>query len=211
MSEQQISFQQLTIKEWQQFDCIDLAFHDRLTILTGANGSGKTTILKLLAQHHDRWQFHTVSTPKKDLRTGTMNFCPRLFHGEDKSHDLDIGEIIYTNRKSSSLSILDSGAKEYSVEISSWQSIELIFIPSHRSVFRYESIMELPVGKKEKRQSFNEINNLDKQHYQQVSLGQLHKHSGSFFMKRDLIAWAIQGYGIKNGAEEIIMNVNPSN
>jgi len=44
-----VAFQKLTISGWQQFQDIEVDFHDRLTILTGANGSGKTTILNLLA------------------------------------------------------------------------------------------------------------------------------------------------------------------
>jgi predicted ATPase len=42
-------FKSLTIRGWRQFDEIDLDFHDRLTILTGTNGTGKSTLLKILA------------------------------------------------------------------------------------------------------------------------------------------------------------------
>ena len=37
-------FKRLNIKGWRQFDEIDVNFHKNLTILTGANGAGKTTI-----------------------------------------------------------------------------------------------------------------------------------------------------------------------
>lgn len=48
---------------WRQFESIDLAFHDRLTVLTGVNGCGKTTILNYLATcfgHH-----HAISATLK--------------------------------------------------------------------------------------------------------------------------------------------------
>jgi predicted ATP-dependent endonuclease of OLD family len=43
-------FKRLRIANWRQFRELNLEFHDRLTILTGANGAGKTTILNFLSQ-----------------------------------------------------------------------------------------------------------------------------------------------------------------
>ncbi len=40
--------EQIQINDWRQFDNLTIDFDKRLTILTGANGSGKTTILKHL-------------------------------------------------------------------------------------------------------------------------------------------------------------------
>lgn len=36
-----MNFKFMEISEWQQFDNVAIEFHDRLTVLTGANGSGK--------------------------------------------------------------------------------------------------------------------------------------------------------------------------
>ena len=38
-------FTRLSIKAWRQFSDIDILFHEHLTVLTGANGAGKTTVL----------------------------------------------------------------------------------------------------------------------------------------------------------------------
>lgn len=42
--------EQLQLNEWRQFDNLTIDFDKRLTILTGANGSGKTTILNILSK-----------------------------------------------------------------------------------------------------------------------------------------------------------------
>jgi len=44
-------FLRLQVHDWRQFGSVDLQFHPRLTVLTGANASGKTTLLNLLARH----------------------------------------------------------------------------------------------------------------------------------------------------------------
>src|SRR6266478_3710575 len=58
-------FKQLTIASWRQFELVELDFHPRLTVITGANGSGKTTILHLLSQHYE-WQIPFVNTRRRN-------------------------------------------------------------------------------------------------------------------------------------------------
>lgn len=41
-------FTRIKIEDWRQFSNIDITFHEHLTVLTGANGAGKTTVLNLL-------------------------------------------------------------------------------------------------------------------------------------------------------------------
>jgi hypothetical protein len=60
-----MSFEQLNLTGWRQFDFINLQFHPRLTILTGANGSGKTALLRILARHF-QWSFEELTTPRRD-------------------------------------------------------------------------------------------------------------------------------------------------
>jgi len=89
-------FKALKLSEWQQFANVDIEFHDRLTILTGANGSGKTTILNLLAKHYG-WDMPSLATPKEERKTGIVKFFSRLFNGINKSDMPKIGKIEYTN------------------------------------------------------------------------------------------------------------------
>ena len=58
-------FKRLKISDWRQFSNVDISFHPHLTVLTGANGAGKTTILNLLSQSTG-WNPQFVSSYEKD-------------------------------------------------------------------------------------------------------------------------------------------------
>ena len=73
----EIFFKRLEINLWKQFQNIDMDFHPKLTILTGANGSGKTTILNFLSRHFG-WDYSELSTPAFDPDSGLMRFFTRL-------------------------------------------------------------------------------------------------------------------------------------
>src|SRR5436190_20581891 len=103
-----VKFKSLRISTWRQIELVDVRFHPRLTILTGANGSGKTTILNLLSTHFG-WSIPLVGTPDRDRKTGLLRYLTdfwkrRLASPQDTSHDI-IGEIVYDNGQVGSLSI----------------------------------------------------------------------------------------------------------
>ena len=75
-------FTELKLEEWQQFRSVDMEFHPRLTVLTGANGSGKTTILNLLARHAD-WQVPAISVPRCSAISGVFDYVTRFFGGHN--------------------------------------------------------------------------------------------------------------------------------
>lgn len=66
-------FKRLNVKEWRQFSDVDIVFHEHLTVLTGANGAGKTTILNLLSKSTG-WNPQFVSSCEKDERGVTKYF-----------------------------------------------------------------------------------------------------------------------------------------
>ena len=55
-------FKQLSLGGWRQFGNIQLDLSKQVTVLTGQNGAGKTTILNILARHFG-WNVNFVSTP----------------------------------------------------------------------------------------------------------------------------------------------------
>ena len=184
-----MNFKSLKISEWQQFQNIEIDFHDRLTVLTGANGSGKTTILGHILSKHCGWNFQSGSTPKKD-KDGIWKYINRLFNGENKSQQTVIGELLYDNNSRAELQVPNSDSPQYQVQLNNQQSVNCLFVPSHRAIFRYQTVGNIPVVKKTKKQAFQEVTNASINRY----FGS-NNESASFLMKNTLIGWIIQGYG----------------
>jgi hypothetical protein len=192
-------FKELKVAKWQQFETISVEFHDRLTILTGPNGSGKTTLLSLLARHGDYgWQYHSLATPKQD-KSGLVRWMSRLFNGEDISNENVIGELAYTSGNRTALTVPTSGAPQYQINIQTQQPIKSLFIPSHRPVFRYQQVAQIPAIKKGKQAALSEVVSSSRYQYSGGG-GQSH----SWFMKNTLLGWAILGYGVSRNGKSIM-------
>ena len=93
---------------------------------------------------------------------------------------------------------------QYRIEIVDRQSIRCLYIPSHRSIYRYKPLSNIPTSKKSKDKAFQEISSSIKQRYFNGNEG----NPGSFFMKNTLIGWVIQGYGVRNGEKAIMQADN---
>jgi predicted ATP-binding protein involved in virulence len=51
MGNSNTNFKKLALTGWRQFEDIDLDLHTRLTIITGANGAGKSSIIRIFSKH----------------------------------------------------------------------------------------------------------------------------------------------------------------
>jgi predicted ATPase len=60
---EQASLRKLDVSNWRQFGSASIEFHERLTIITGANASGKSTLLSILAKHFN-WPRSYSSAPR---------------------------------------------------------------------------------------------------------------------------------------------------
>ena len=191
-------FNKLSISKWQQFQDVEIDFHERLTILTGANGSGKTTILSNILARHYNWSWLSLGTPVKDDDTGEVIFTCRYYNGEILSQD-SIGLLEYSNGEITSLHITIGKQIGYNIRFQKQQKVNCFFIPSHRSVFKHIPLKNIPFAKKNREQAFSEVSNANKNRYSGESA-----LSPSYYMKNTLIGWAIQGYGVKDGTKEIM-------
>ncbi len=187
-----LNFKKLTIRDWKQFGNIDLDFHPQLTVLTGANGSGKTTIINMLSRHFG-WDHLELATPAQEKKTGIFRFFARWFKSEPATNDLKIGELVYSDNKKSDLTISDLNSAQYAVSIPQQQNIQGISIPSHRPTYFYKHVPHISTTKRSKRDAYNLAFGSSRNYY--FSAG---GQSSNYYLKETIVSWAIGGEGNKH-------------
>ena len=219
-----MKIEKIKIDNWRQFKHVDIELHPNLTILTGANGAGKTTILNLVNRHFG-WQSQLVGTPKKDKKTGGLKFWSGLWSlFSDKEEDetkipqgqVEVGSINYDNKHTCKLSVPAVVGTTYNVNYNGQQQVPGIHIPSHRPVYKYHQVGNISTTLITKQQAFNKYNQTKNQRYQGGG-----GHSENFHIKETLISLATFGYGnqvvAKNeqavslfeGFEKILLEILP--
>jgi AAA15 family ATPase/GTPase len=189
----------INIESWRQFDKVQIVFHPRLTILTGANGAGKTTLLNIINQHFG-WQNQLVGTAKRDKKTGGLKYLTglwkRLF--ETNIDDLNvpnnpdrIGDLVYGNDKRADLLIPSKIGTTYNVQIRPQQELKGFNIPSHRPIYKYQNVPNIKTAVITKRQAFQQYRQSQVQRY----FGHKNDKTETYFIKETLISLAALGYG----------------
>lgn len=198
-----MDFSRVRLHDWQQFAEVDITFHPRATILTGSNGSGKTTILSLLARHRG-WQSISLATPKTDLASKVLKYFS-LWRSSNRPENSDrsVGSIEYTNSVASTLVVPEAGAAQYYIQINNQQPARFFYIPSHRQSFSYRRVGQISTSRKERMTAFDEIQN---NHLNRFNGGG--GEPSSLIMKNTLLGWVVNGYGVHNGAK-VIMPADP--
>lgn len=189
-------FKAIKLNTWRQFEKVDIEFHPRLTILTGANGAGKTTILNLINKHFG-WYTPLVGTPKKDKKTGGLkffsDFWKRIFENEkENTNQINrIGQINYLNGTSCFLSVPEVVGSTYDINIEGQQGIKGIHIPSHRPIYKYEQVSNISTQPISKESAFSNYWHTSMQRFQ----GHGNHRTENYFIKETLISLATFGYG----------------
>lgn len=184
------------IESWRQFDKIEIDFHERLTILTGANGAGKTTILNIINQHFG-WQNQLVGTAKRDKKTGGLSYFSGFWKkltesSESQANNPDkIGTLIYSDNQSTNLLIPNKIGTTYNVQIQTQIPLNGFNIPSHRPIYKYQAVPNIKTSVITKRQAFQQYRNSQVQRY----FGSRTDKSETYFIKETLISLAALGYG----------------
>ncbi|ROS54087.1 AAA domain-containing protein [Frigoribacterium sp. PhB24] len=171
------------VKNWRQFEFASIDMHPRLTILTGANAAGKTTLLNLLAPHFS-WNAQLLSPRYRPSDSNYSN--PPAF-----------GSIRYSNGAISPISRPATyspdtpGFESVPVFIPQQQGVPGIFISSHRSLSSYQPLEQLPAR-------FSQSSVLLQQYAAEVQSrysGGSSQHSPLYRMKEALVSAAMHGYG----------------
>lgn len=182
-------FRALRLNNWQQFADLHIEFHPRVTILTGANGSGKTTVLSLLARHVG-WETQSLAVPSQNAISGAISWLTRLFKRDEVQPDLTIGSLEYDSGKSARIAVPQASGASYQVEIHGQQKVPCFFVPSHRSVYRYQQVSHIPGQRLDRSGAFNRVYSTTRSRY--FGGGE---PPASYHMKEILIGWSIFGRG----------------
>jgi hypothetical protein len=137
------TFKNLSISGWRQFKNVALEFHPRLTVLTGSNGAGKSSLLNLLTPHFG-WQRAFLGTPKKKRTGGEIRYFTGIRRRSaslpsEPNAALEVGRITYSNGAMGHIQAA-SEAQQYSVTIINQQSVLGTFISSHRVMPTFQPV-----------------------------------------------------------------------
>ena len=192
-------FSSLRIEGWRQFGHVDLALHPRLTVLTGANGAGKSSLLRILHTHFGiRQPF--LATPV--LQTGGgYSYLTGLFTDtiakiwqrfwKKRSDMSNVGAIGYNNGVESELQIPTKSSVQYNIKIPNQQSVPGIHLDSHAPITHFQQVGQIPTTIVTAATAYDAYNAEVIQKYQGGHTG----YSPAYRMKESIIAMAIFGEG----------------
>jgi predicted ATPase len=209
-------FEQLELHRWRQFESVDVRFHSRLTVLTGANGAGKTTLLNILSRHVG-WETPFVSTARL-TRKGVFRYFSRWFSSEDaEDAGPQVGTLRYDDGSEALLTVPDEAGPNFQVQIQGQQNVPGLFLPSHRPVYAYRRVDEIPTELDARDQLFEQyLTNLRQFYSPRAQI-----ESPSYRLKAALISLGTFGYGNQvlerneeaiatfEGFEEVLRTVLP--
>ena len=132
-----ITFDSISLRHWRQFGELRIDFHPRLTILTGANGCGKTSILSLLDTHF-AWNA-TFASVGKHRRSDVLGEQSVTFPGSR-----EIGSISYSNGVTTPIIVPVEPTVQFSAVLPMAQQVPGLAIQSHRMISGYQPVAAIP-------------------------------------------------------------------
>ncbi|WP_179300880.1 AAA family ATPase [Rhodococcus sp. ACPA4] len=174
----ELTITHLSVSNWRQFSSVELQIHPRLTILTGANAAGKTTLLNLFAPHFN-WNAQLVSKGQETKIS-------------ENPAAIQIGQLHYSNGVHTNLwHHSEPGISMSNVHYTGTEPVPGIFISSHRSVSSYRPLESLPAR-------FSAADTMLQQFASEVQSrysGGSSQYPPLYRMKEALISAALHGYG----------------
>ncbi|MGM0860682.1 MAG: AAA family ATPase [Bacillota bacterium] len=102
----------IEFNNWNQFEKIDIEFNSNLTILTGVNGSGKSTILRILGRLLG-WEYREIAKPISKMNTKMRNYSPNYLLGSAVADPIIKSALEEIIKSLESKANLDSKKDEY--------------------------------------------------------------------------------------------------
>ncbi len=204
-------FQSLRVDGWRQFGHVELEVHPRLTVITGANGAGKSSLLRIFTSHFGFGR-PFLATPVRNSEgsytyltgkfSGGLNKLWKILFPSGHEKQNEIGTLKYTNDHESSLQVPEQSAVQFSVQIQDQQNVSGIHIDSHHPVSQFQQVGQIPTTIIRPSSAYQNYNN-----------ELLHRYNGSnsqwsptYKMKEAIIAMALFGEGNKyvQGNSEVL-------
>lgn len=186
-------FARLKLNNWRQFHHLEMDFHPRATLITGANATGKTTILALLARHFD-WPRQWIGIPIRNP-DGTFAFFLRLEDDERQDGWMTIGSLTYGGQVESSIRVPtaapEGAAARYDLMFENQQPAPGLYLTSHRSVAGYAAVESIPTRFGNAQSVYNQFLNELRNRFS----GVMSRKSPFAVFKESLISAAVFGEG----------------
>ena len=216
------NFKNIKFSQWRQYENIDLDLSSNVTVVTGKNGTGKTTLLNVLARHFG-WNVNLISTPyfSQKKRSKFWSDVKSSIESDFNipNNAIRVGSIQYDNGVICALMTKNQVSVQYQLTYQNQQTVHGLNIPSHRPKASYNAIPSIPTSPKTNQQRYQEFQNLMLQTYH----GNQNKQSNpGKVIKESLISLAVFGYGnevvkpneeyriLFEGFQEILRKVLPS-
>ncbi|HEV7277759.1 MAG TPA: AAA family ATPase [Devosiaceae bacterium] len=137
-----MKFSAIELVHWRQFKQVSITFSDSVTILTGRNGTGKTTILNILAQHSK--YFSTMIASPSQGRDELGRFVSGLWDDFIRSGTDQVGAITYSTGENSEIRVPQNVSASFSPKIVPAVAVPVLYIPSHRRLATYKRVETIP-------------------------------------------------------------------
>ena len=183
-------FHSLQVSDWRQFGQVEIEFHPKMTVITGANGAGKTSLLNILSQHFG-WTQRFIGTPRIDRRGAQRYYSGIAAHDDDGPNvKVEVGNLAYDDGNTATLLVPTEG-DTFQIEIKPLQRVPGIYLTSHRPIYSYQKVTQIPTEVQAGNELFEQYLSNIRQAYQ---IG-ARIESPSHRLKAALISLATFGYG----------------
>jgi predicted ATPase len=188
------AFSSIELGRWRQFGLVSIDFHPRLTVLTGANASGKSTVLSILARHFNWMRTYSTSPGGAGRKRGwyIIDLPASVLARRDRQA---IGVLKYTDDQVTELTVPtdeESARRDYDLALPGQRPVNGMFITSHRYVTAsYLPVQSIPTLFGSPAQILDQFESHLRQQWQGSWSGKVPRQA----LKESLIAAAVFGEG----------------
>ena len=178
---------------------MNVDFHPVLTVLTGANGTGKTTILKLISKHFG-WNLPFIASKRKKKSSKGLIFSHGRRRKVENVGATEVGTVTYSDGATAKVMLQNSNAVQSHLSMSITKKVNGIHIPSHRPIPTYRAINSIPSGVLSKTVAYKKYNDIIIQRNQ----GNYSNPSPpSYLIKEAIVSMLVFGYGNEHVESDI--------